>query len=297
MRFPDFFIAGAPKCGTTSLYEYLRTHPSIFMPFPKEPNHYCPDVKDFCSIGDRDAYLSLYKDAPNDARWGEGSTFYLCSRKAAPTILKDNPNAKFIVCLRDPVDMFLSYHGQVLFGQREMIKDPELAWRAQSARSSSSGMIELLDYSLICSLGAQVERLLAHVPRSQVHFVLFDDIARKPQAVYEGILAFLGLRTDGKRDFQVHHPRKSHRFPAVGRFVRNPPFPFDRIKNFLRRAITATGREPPHLYRDLLTVRAEKPKIDPRFHQELQTHFASDVRLLQQLTGFDLSAWQSGKMP
>jgi hypothetical protein len=41
---PDFFIAGALKCGTTSLFSYLRAHPAVFMPANKEPNYFCGDL-------------------------------------------------------------------------------------------------------------------------------------------------------------------------------------------------------------------------------------------------------------
>lgn len=43
-RKPNFFIIGAPKCGTTSLAHYLGEHPDIFMSYPKEPFYFCPDV-------------------------------------------------------------------------------------------------------------------------------------------------------------------------------------------------------------------------------------------------------------
>ncbi len=59
---PNLFIVGAPKCGTTSLYEYLRQHPQIFFPFStdgysriKEPNHFCPELE----ILERDAITDL----------------------------------------------------------------------------------------------------------------------------------------------------------------------------------------------------------------------------------------------
>ena len=44
MPKPDFFIVGAAKCGTSSLYTYLRQHPDIFMPHMKEPNFFGSDV-------------------------------------------------------------------------------------------------------------------------------------------------------------------------------------------------------------------------------------------------------------
>ncbi|MDD9875087.1 MAG: sulfotransferase, partial [Gammaproteobacteria bacterium] len=36
---PNFFIIGAPKCGTTSLDAWLKSHPRIFTAV-KEPNYF-----------------------------------------------------------------------------------------------------------------------------------------------------------------------------------------------------------------------------------------------------------------
>jgi len=43
MKEPNFFIIGAPKCGTTALYEYLRRHRRVFLPESKEPNYFATD--------------------------------------------------------------------------------------------------------------------------------------------------------------------------------------------------------------------------------------------------------------
>ena len=48
MNKPDFFIVGALKCGTTSLYEYLRQHPEVFMSRIKEPHFFGRDLPHWC---------------------------------------------------------------------------------------------------------------------------------------------------------------------------------------------------------------------------------------------------------
>ncbi len=80
---PDFFIAGALKCGTTSLFNYLRAHPAVFMPANKEPNYFCgdlvahwPDGAPF-RVGTLAEYEALFSTAPPQALTGEASVFYL----------------------------------------------------------------------------------------------------------------------------------------------------------------------------------------------------------------------------
>ena len=45
MSVPDFFIVGHPKCGTTALFEMLRTHPQIYMPDCKETFYFADELR------------------------------------------------------------------------------------------------------------------------------------------------------------------------------------------------------------------------------------------------------------
>jgi hypothetical protein len=56
MRKPDFFIVGAPKSGTTAMYEYLKAHPEIFM-CRKEPHFFGSDLYSPWYIRDLEKYL------------------------------------------------------------------------------------------------------------------------------------------------------------------------------------------------------------------------------------------------
>ena len=52
MNTPNFFILGAPKCGTTSLHNYLNQHPDIYMSYKKEPHYFCYNEINFNGPGD-----------------------------------------------------------------------------------------------------------------------------------------------------------------------------------------------------------------------------------------------------
>src|SRR3979409_453454 len=95
-RFPDFFIVGHAKSGTTAMYEMLSRHPQIFMPSVKEPqffarnpaspSHTAP-INAFEQTGRHPealaSYLALFTAARSEQRVGEASTFYLWSSAAA----------------------------------------------------------------------------------------------------------------------------------------------------------------------------------------------------------------------
>src|SRR5215211_7249740 len=77
-RKPDFFIVGAAKSRTTSLYRYLIQHPAIFMPELKEP-HFFGEWHPSTGIKDLEEYLKLFAGVPEEIRAGEATTSYLYS--------------------------------------------------------------------------------------------------------------------------------------------------------------------------------------------------------------------------
>jgi hypothetical protein len=110
LRKPNFFIIGAAKCGTTSLSVWLGGHPQIFMSSMKEPHFFNNDDRQ--AIRTLDDYEALFWSATEEhIAIGEASVWYLSSADAVPAILQYQPEAKFIVMLRNPVEMAPALHG------------------------------------------------------------------------------------------------------------------------------------------------------------------------------------------
>ncbi len=83
LKKPNFFIVGAPKCGTASMVEYLRQHPDVFMP-RGEPHFFGSDIH-IKRLMKKD-YLDCFSEAKDEKRVGEKSNGYLRSKKAAKEI-------------------------------------------------------------------------------------------------------------------------------------------------------------------------------------------------------------------
>ena len=87
MQLPNFFIVGAAKAGTTSLWRYLLQHPDIFMPSDilyKEPAYFS-DIKGIRNLHE---YAALFSAANTEKMIGEASTAYLTSPES-PVRIKD----------------------------------------------------------------------------------------------------------------------------------------------------------------------------------------------------------------
>src|SRR5579872_1954454 len=104
MKLPNFFLVGAMKSGTTSLYRYLNAHPQVYMSPIKEPNYFCSDFIPQPSdpagkIVSWDDYVRLFRAAGNETAIGEASVVYLCSRCAAQEIHRVLPNSRILILL------------------------------------------------------------------------------------------------------------------------------------------------------------------------------------------------------
>ncbi len=206
MKKSNFFIIGAPKCGTISLAHYLGDHPEIFLSDPKEPDFFRTDVSFRRLVENLDDYNALFKAAGSEHKAvGEASVNYLRSYKAVLNILEYNPAAKFIVMLRNPIDMIYSWHYHALFYQYHDIENFEVAWCSKN-------------YKTVCSLGEQMERLYGIVSKDRVLIILFEDLKADPKKVYENTLSFLNVSSDNKTDFPVYNQAKANRSDKLGHF-------------------------------------------------------------------------------
>src|SRR5260370_4635975 len=79
IKSPDFFIVGAPRCGTTALYSYLRQHPDVFLPEYKEPHYFNTDMESGGATPDEEKYLAPFSPAQNAKRIEQASLYYLSS--------------------------------------------------------------------------------------------------------------------------------------------------------------------------------------------------------------------------
>jgi hypothetical protein len=291
MKQPNFFIIGAPKCGTTSMAAWLGEHPQIFMSDPKEPRFFDTDMNIPFGVNTLDKYLYFFQNAGDQhLAVGEASATYLLSHIAVKNILEFNPAAKFIVMLRNPVDMARSVHGQWVWGNyNQVLDDFEEDWYARHTDESLLAQATdwLGSYENTCKLGEQIQRLLQTVDAKSVLFIVMDDLINDPLQEYQRVLEFLDVPYDGKNQFSTHNTAKrvrniwlhnlSNRL-SIGSMVRWP-----RIRWFfwlLRRT-----------YYYFNTIPHKTQPLRPDFKQELIEVFREDVKLLSSLLRRDFSHW------
>jgi hypothetical protein len=294
----NFFILGAPKCGTTSLYHYLRAHPQIFMPSTKEHHYYASDFPDLQQTTSRERYRAHFAKAPTGSLVGEASTWYLFSDVAVPRILEEHPDAKLIACVRNPIEMAPSVHGQLVYRLREDVEDFETAWRLQAARRQGRSLppsleaTKMVQYGEVCKLGAQVQRVLERAGDKRVKVVVSEDLKRDPRGTYEDILRFLDVANDGRTEFPRYNENKVSRSKLLARLMMRPPKPLKVVHGGARFLLERLVDRPGDKIRAWCTKKAERPPLSRGLRSELVAYFDENIALMESLTGRKLDHWR-----
>ena len=284
-------MVGAPRAATTALYHSLGQHPDVFVPPVKEPHFFSwPEVGDTyyrsprrtggagrgAFVGDKTAYLDLYRSRGSGQLAGDFSTSYLFRPEAAERIHRRRPDARIVMVLRDPAERALSHHRMDL---RDGYTDQPL--RALIAPDAHDPRFRR-EYIDVGRYASQVERQLHTFGSDRVHIVWFDELTADPDATLGALHRFLGIesRTE-ERVLAVRNSTGSPRSTTAA-----------RVAPALARAVgPVAGPRFRRLGRALL-FRSEPPPAEPGLREELVDLFRADVEALERLIDRDLTAWK-----
>jgi hypothetical protein len=268
----------------------------------KEPHYFAFDLNTRRAVETASDYARLFRYAKPGQMRGEASVLYLWSETAIGHILRHRPDTKLIAMVRNPIEVFVSWHRVCLNVKNEDQERPEVAWQLQEHRRQGRRIpIQChapfnLRYREIVSFGAQIERLFGLVPKSQRLVLLYDDICQKPEKVMAAVRSFLGLQEDSqliqfpgengfwkpRNEFVAWMSRTGQTNRMLKRLrVRVKPWlnthGIDWIEQFYRRNKQGVA----------------KPELPAAFHRQLSKELGDDLALLGQLLGRDLSHWLS----
>ncbi len=222
MAAVGFLIIGAPKAGTTSLFEYMRVHPQIHMPAEKEIYYFNMDRNyrrgwDWYSA-------KMLRDAPPDAICGEATAEYLggspyrdiggqdggepvASANDGQALEEVIPrrirqalrDVKLICVLRDPVARAYSHYRMMALGRVESrsfeeaiehLMEPTTLEHTRATRLRDNGYVVYGEYSRLLA------GFLRVFPREQLMVIFSDELARAPRRTIANVFEFVGVAPD-----------------------------------------------------------------------------------------------------
>lgn len=281
------------------MYSDLSQHPGVFLPSVKEPHYFSTDYSGLREVRDQASYEALYAAAPPGALLGDASASALHSADAVPAILRSYPDARFVVMLRNPVDLVVALHGELLANLTEDEPDVAKAWALQEQRARGERLPRrareprMLQYAEIARIGSQLERLLAQVDASRVLVLLLDDLRADPGAVYRQTLAFLGLPDDGRTTFPVVNERHGWCFRRLAKLYRDLVRGLGPHREPARALTRRVGVGPSWVMERFNRVPVTKRPLDPKLRRQLCACFEEEVAKIEQVLGRDLPAWRA----
>ncbi len=304
IRKPDLFIIGAPKCGTTALSIYLLQHRRIFFCWPKEPTYFAAEFDGYRFIRDETEYLRQFEGA-NEGHLavGEGSTWYLYSKGAVERILDFNPDARFIVMLRNPAEMVPSLHNQLFNSCDEDQRDFRRAWDLQDDRKAGRRLPpgcrepSFLYYGDVGRFSEQLERLYASAGRDRIKVILFDDFRNDAGAVYGDVLDFLGVPWDGRTEFPVANASRTMKWPLLSRIATRPSRFRQAAVGMFKKALGVERIGFSDLIQKVNYKVAPRRTLDPETWTMVQSHYRDDIDALADMLGRDLGHWRRPEAP
>ena len=316
------FVVGAPRCGTTSLASFLRRHPEVCFSSVKEPHFFAqfdltelPDDELRRRVDDQ--YLSRYfahcaGDRPARA---EASVTYLYAPERMEPILRLWPDAKFVIAVRDPLEMLPSLHQRLLYLGDETVTDFGKAWKLNAERAQGRSIprscvdARWLRYDQAGRLGTYVDNFFRAVGRERCFVAVFDDLISNPEQLGRQLMEFLQLSPDeGHKLGSARRASKGYKIGWLQRLLKRPPVATRALLaggHYRQRVTKLDGSDSDSgVVRSVLSVRkkllrwnkapAVPVHVPDWLAEEISDTLADDIAHLSKLIDRDLSHWLNG---
>jgi len=292
---PTFFLLGAAKAGTTTLYDLLKQHPQVFLSFDKEPMFFSRE--DYFARGLDWYHRTFFRNSERFPARGEATPHYLYwAQKVAPRMARvyGTEPVKFIVILREPIQRAHAWYWNMVREGEESLPFAE-ALKAEEGRMQQHH--DELEYYGSMRFGyfrggryaSQIRDFVAHFPADRMHILLLDDLQKDAGGSLREICSFLGI--DGGFEFRPasSNPAAMPRNRSLQQLIRRPSQTKSLIKPLLPRSVR-------HRLKSILlrlNLRAAvHPAMDPEAVNDLKQRFAPELAELSGLVPRDFSGWR-----
>jgi len=281
-KWPNFFIVGTAKAGTTSFYEYLKQVPGIFMSNRKEPYFFVNEILHNDSrypVSTKKEYLNLFKNVKNEKVVGEAS-LYLWYPESAKLIHEKIPNANILIILRDPIERAFSHHIMNMRDGKEQLPFHDFLLNHKSAIGEKNDSLPY--YLKIGYYYDDVKRFIDVFGRKQVKIILFEEFVKKEKKIISEILQFLNIDYDISRlkikKFNVSsEPRTRFTKFIINNYLISK-IPISILSDSFKQKIKDN-----FLFKEI-----EKPRISVEDINLLYQFYREDVEKLQKLLKYKL---------
>jgi hypothetical protein len=187
----NFVIGGTQKGGTSALDSFLRQHPEICMPETKKELHFFDREEE-----DRDykKYHADFRPKPQHRVIGEASPIYMYWETAPNRIWSYNPQMKWILALRNPVERaFSAWNMETKRGTENLSFKEAIEKEAERCREALPLQHRVYSYVDRGFYARQVRRLFKIFGTDKCLILLNEELRNDHKNTLRRVLDFLGV--------------------------------------------------------------------------------------------------------
>ena len=280
----NLFIIGAMKSGTTSLHEYLDTHPQIAMSELKEPGYFVEEL----SLGTGESwYLRLFPQRQGLRYRGESSTHYTklpVYRGVVDRIYRFNPDARLIYIMRNPFERLLSHYWH---NKRDHVHGGEI-------RPMLRAVQERADYLAFGDYAMQLAPYLERFGQQAIYTLTFEALVENPQRELDHLYTWLDLPSAPlPHERSTAHNQKPKAMAGVaGLGILNRiqySNTWDRLSPYVPASIKDWAKQRAYAPVD----ERETDRVTPTLRQLLADPLRRQIEELSRLLGRDFPEWET----
>ena len=236
---PDFFVIGAVRSGTTSLFHYLNQHPNIAGASYDELGYF-DDNYHLGISWYKSLFPTIFTKRKIEKEHGKFLTFddtpfYIYNPLVAKRIKNEFPNAKMILLLRNPIDRAYSNYNLVENSKKtfEEIINQEINEIENTTIKQSKDEFHLVNnfYEKILTRGfyaKQLEYWYKIFPKEKILIQSSEEFSKNTHNVLNQIFSFLEIKQFTIKDIGKYNVRK---FPPMKQKTRDDLIEFFRPYN------------------------------------------------------------------
>lgn len=290
--FPNLFVIGAAKSGTSTIHSGLLKHPDIYMAPVKEPMFFGDD--ETYSKGLNWYLCAHFKGAHKYIIRGEATARYLeLSHITAPRMkaIPELEGANFVAIFRDPVKRAQSdYWQQVRVGNEKMSFRKAIKIQLKRPGTAKENRYIGKEYFRGGQYAKLLEPFFENFSQDRFHFVLLEDLKSDFQGTFKEIFRFLELSAKIQLPAETKNPARLPRIRKIDQVLR-PPWIFkESVKRFLPIHI---GRRLKSYLRELNLRNIQIPPINFQLQMELLDAYEEDIQALEKILGRNLDVWRA----
>ena len=280
MKKPNLFIVGAGRSGTTTLHEWLKDHPEVFMSEVKGPNFFGeepnPAFPEF--FKNKKKYMDLFKGADNKKILGE-SSHYFWSKTAPKEITEFNPESKILIILRNPLDVAYSYY-----------KNGDIPNNIPFEESLKLNDERVKKMFVKLNFAENLQNYL-DVFGKNVYLIIIEEMNNDLEEAYKKLCRFLGINDSFLPDFENHNQARELKNKWLVKLIEKAPAGFKLlIKSLMTKKSVKRVRTKIIKF---TTKKDIKDTINPELRKRLfKEYFAKEKEKTEKILNKKLDFWK-----